>query len=179
MTVRVVRRALRPLALAAVLLVTACADPPSDPGRATLVDESRRLEPVNDTAFDEAVAPFRYHSALEASERRVIRDADSWGEFWVRTTARMSSPSPAPAVDFGRHMVVVAALGTRPSGGYSIVLEGVFEGDTELLVPVLAVSPGEACFTTAALTAPLDLMLVERRDLPARFTQRDETLDCR
>jgi len=100
-------------------------------------------------------------------------------DLWARlATDRIPRPT-APAIDFSARVVVVAAMGTRPTGGHAIRIDRVsYAGDT-LWVEVTSVTPGPGCATTQALTAPVAAVSVERRpNVSARFLDREETLDC-
>ena len=98
---------------------------------------------------------------------------------WIRIHARQSPVPPLPIVDFTKEMVLFAALGTRPSGGFSILIDGATEaGDGALSVVVRSVAPGPKRGVTAALTEPVDLARLARRDTPVHFVERTETSDC-
>jgi hypothetical protein len=83
-----------------------------------------------------------------------------------------------PAIDFGREMIIVAALGTRPSGGFGIYLDSAATMNDTLVVYVRTVRPGATCGTTAALTAPVDLARAPLLALPARFVERATVHEC-
>ena len=75
-------------------------------------------------------------------------------------------------------MVVVASMGGRATGGYSIEIVRVAETTDRLYVEVREVSPGRSCIVTMAGTAPVTAVRVPRRDLPVEFVERAETRDC-
>src|SRR5712671_3246759 len=54
--------------------------------------------------------------------RMVIRDRDAWREMWKRVHHGQFPELPSlPEIDFSREMIVVAALGGRPTSGYGII----------------------------------------------------------
>ena len=132
--------------------------------------------PAGITRFpEEVLRTFRYNSGFEERERLVVRDADTWIAVWDKLIGS-GRPKPAlPAVDFDRHMVLVASSGTKASGGYTILIER-YEGGT---AHVLLTSPGRSCGTTAALTNPADAVLVPRTSNPVQWADRDSTHECR
>ena len=68
------------------------------------------------------------------------------------------SPTPElPAVDFDHEMLVVAALGARPSGGFGILIESATTTSDGLEVRVRTIAPGRRCAVTAAITQPVDV----------------------
>ena len=124
-------------------------------------------------------ASFTYSSGLADSRRTVVRDATAWQEIWTAIW-RNHSPEPAlPAVDFSREMIVVAALGTRPTGGYSIFLDSASEGAAGVAIQVRSVSPGSGCAVTLALTQPVDVARLPRRTGAVTFVEKHETVVCR
>ena len=108
------------------------------------------------------------YSGLAEPRRMVIRDAAAWGAFWAEATGPHAAPA-APDVDFTRGMVLVAAMGTRPTGGYGISIESAYRGRGGLLVAVKHVSPAPGRMATQALTAPLDVVRVAQTDDQVTF----------
>lgn len=121
---------------------------------------------------------FRYGSGVGTPLRETLRDAEAWRETWARLASRTGPPVPPPEVDFGREMVLVAALGERRSGGYSIRIESVRRAGGELVAAVVQTSPGPRCGVTGAITAPADVVIVPRSDAAVRWTVRETVTDC-
>ena len=135
------------LALAASL-AAACAGAPRSDGS----DGEQRLQTI--------VA--ESHSGLVSARHEVVRDAASWSRLWAEIHEQRSPAPSLPAVDFTREMLVVAALGTRPSGGFSVAVQKVVvHGDT-LDVSVLESCPARAAMVTMALTQPVHVVRLPR-----------------
>lgn len=117
-------------------------------------------------------------SGIAESRSVVIRDADAWSRFWAEATANVDPAPEPPAIDFNASMVIAAAMGTRPSGGYAISIDEVRMGDEALFAVLREVSPGAGCVTIDALTAPVAAVRLERSDAPVTFVQRRETQAC-
>jgi hypothetical protein len=81
-------------------------------------------------------------------------------------------------VDFGREMLVLVALGSRPTTGYGILVDSAFADGEGLLVQVRTVAPGPRCGTGQALTQPVDVARVPRSEGAVRFRDRPEVIDC-
>ncbi len=111
--------------------------------------------------------------------RVLVRTEQEWEDLWSRIGAnRIPRPAPPP-VDFSNEVVVVAALGTRPTGGYAIRIDSLRYDKDTLHVAVTSVSPGPGCLTTQALTAPVAAAAVERRpNVTARFVDREVVESC-
>lgn len=119
------------------------------------------------------------YGGIDDPLREVVRGEAEWQALWERLAAGRIPIPETPPVDFSERVVVVAAMGARPTGGHAIRIDAVsYAGDT-LWVEVTSVSPGPGCITTQALSAPVAAVTVERRgEVRARFLDREETLDC-
>jgi hypothetical protein len=132
--------------------------------------------PPRTGVFDTAFTRFRFNSGLGTRERLVVRDAAAWQALWARI-ARGSSP-PVPAVDFSTEMVIVASMGSKPTGGYTIAIERVSESGGTVFVQVLETSPGRGCGTTQAITSPTAGVVVPLRSGSVRFSERKAVREC-
>lgn len=122
---------------------------------------------------------FSYNSGLDQPGRIVVRDPSSWQAIWAQIYRGYSPMPSAPAVDFSREMIVVVALGSRSSGGYSILVDGANEArNAGLVVTVRSISPGPKCGVTAALTQPVDIARVPRREGEVGFLEHAEVHTC-
>lgn len=151
-----------------LLWLVACrgADVPSlDPG---LINPPA-VAPLTLTRLRTDSIAFALYSGVRAPENLVVRDAAAWSALWQNIHATTDPMPPLPDVDFGQEMIVAAALGTRNSGGYNVLLTQANEDSGGVEIQVLETSPGADCFTTQALTQPIDLGRIERRDGPVRF----------
>jgi hypothetical protein len=75
-------------------------------------------------------------------------------------------------------MVILATMGQKPTGGYLIdVIQVSRAGDT-LKVTVRETSPGPACITIQAFTAPAVAVSVPRMSGPVVFLEEAATLSC-
>jgi protease stability complex PrcB-like protein len=117
-------------------------------------------------------------SAIAQSERRVVRDNATWQTVWTETW-RGTSPTPAlPSVDFTKEMLIVAALGSRSTGGYGIVVDSALMTSSGLTVWIGTSSPGARCITTQAFTSPVDIARVQRIDAPVGFVDVPRVVQC-
>jgi hypothetical protein len=115
--------------------------------------------------------PFTHYSGLTDSTRIVVRDANTWATTWSAIW-RNSSPEPAlPSIDFGEEMLIVAALGTRSSGGYSILVDGAYQRADHIEVVIRKVSPGKRCLVPTAITEPVDIVRLPRSSQPVQYRE--------
>jgi hypothetical protein len=121
---------------------------------------------------------YRYSSGYSDSARLVIRTSEEWARVWARMVSNHGPTPTTPTIDFSREVVIVAAMGTRATGGYTIAVTSVSEDAAGLVATVVSTSPGRTCGTTAALTAPVDIVRVNRLNVPVRFVEQQSVHDC-
>jgi hypothetical protein len=161
-----------PVMLVLVASLVACGDPEAQ--RPTLPPNAQ-LVPSTPVAINVVAVSF---SGMEQPARLVITDAATWATVW-NTIHESIEPRPAPpTIDFGSSMIVVAAMGSRPTGGFAVSIEGVYRTDQKLYVVVKEISPGANCATTQAITAPVAAVSTGRLDLALTFIERRETSSC-
>ena len=108
----------------------------------------------------------------------MIRDRDAWLELWKQLSSRQFRPPPLPEIDFSREMLIVVAMGERNTGGFSIIVDGVYERDKKLEVVVKSTSPGKNCMLSQAFTQPVDIIRVQKSDYPVVFRETNVSNDC-
>ena len=115
------------------------------------------------------------HTGIGEARRLVIRDANSWDQFWSELAV-----GDRPDVDFTRDVVVAVAAGQRSTGGHEIAVDRVTQTDGQLSVEVVERTPGPNCITTASLTQPVDVVVVPSADARGwSFMERKEIRGCR
>ena len=158
------------IALAATLSVTACNDTLTFGPSPTMV--MLETQPVPDE-----VAQYLY-SGIPDKRRLYVKDMDTWTALWNEVTANISPRPAVPFIDFGKEALIVAAMGTRNTGGYSIAVESVGEDGGKLFVEVVEASPSPNCFVTQALTAPVHAVRAPLRNGEVVFTDVAKVQSC-
>jgi len=151
--------------LSAVLIATlaACGRDPAIPGNA------------RDLAMEQVGFAQSYSSTqFNQPARLVIQDQRTWDEAW----AKIDRQTTAPAADFETSTIVLAAMGERYSGGYSIAFNDIAATQHTLYVSVTEGSPGERCMTTQALVQPVAVTRVERIEGDVQFIEHTQANDC-
>ncbi|HEV2145921.1 MAG TPA: protease complex subunit PrcB family protein [Longimicrobiaceae bacterium] len=164
--------------LAAAVLAACSAGGPAGPDGGS-PDQSGAHAPVPVTRLAPGPYSFTYSSGYHEPARLVVRSEAEWRRVWGKLHERVHPQPELRRVDFSRHAVLVAALGSRSSGGYSILVDSVSDAGGELRAVVRKVSPGAGCVVTQAFTQPVDVVLVPASGKRVRFVERDEVLDCR
>lgn len=152
------------LSAIAILACTPVADPQLPPSAAQVDDTEQVLR--------------AHYTGVTSRQRLVIRDAQAWSEFWEQVHSNVMPQPPVPSIDFARNIVVAAAMGTRPTGGFSIQIDDVYTDEEELYAVVEERSPGGNCILTQALTAPVVAVRVPRVAASVSFVERRETFTC-
>jgi hypothetical protein len=119
-----------------------------------------------------------HYSGISTRERLVIRDAATWASIWADIMEGRSPTPSVPQVDFASEMIILASMGGRVTGGYSINIEAVQEAEGTVYITVDERSPGPTCFTTDAFTAPLAAVRAPRRDGVVVFVEKQQTTIC-
>ena len=156
-----------PLLLA--VLAVGCSSPLDAPSAHSPIAVTRlRSEPFSFTVF----------SQLRQPERLVIRDRAAWVDAWASLWPAFA-PIPAPPnVDFKSEMIVFVALGERPTGGYSILVDSAGANAQGVTVWIGTSAPGAHCVTTQAFTQPVDIARLPRLDAPVHFVETSRIADC-
>jgi hypothetical protein len=166
-----VMRGMCPVVVAAVLAGAAACDSPtgsSSPGQ-PLAFTRLRSEPFS----------LSYASGLKETQRIVVTDANTWQQVWSSIWRGSSPELPMPQVDFESQIVVVAAMGERLTGGFTILIDSASETAAGMSIRIRSISPGAGCGTTQALTQPVDVARVSRHGGAVTFDERTETRQCR
>ncbi len=160
---------LRPLLLAAALAAGGCATtttqadsrPTANPGPSKPVPRGATMTlPL--ARFHNEPRAFTQQSGFHDATNLVIRDRAAWLVAWTALHAGQDSVPPLPAVDFDRELVVLAALGTKPTGGHEILIASAVEEDGAVVVQVSVTMPGPDCMTTQVATTPADIARIPR-----------------
>ena len=121
---------------------------------------------------------FTYFSQLRQPERLVIRDAAAWAAAWASIWPNGAPIAAPPDVDFTKDMVVLGALGTRPSTGFAIRFDSAATNPNGLVVWATTISPGTHCVNAAVITTPVDVATMARFDGPVQFVDVPTVIDC-
>ena len=107
----------------------------------------------------------------------VLHDQNALSDAWKTAHAGIRG-NPAPTVDFQSQMVVVVALGTRRTGGYSVQIDQVNRDKDGAVVSYTATSPGATCMTTQMITSPVAAVTAPLVTGAVRFERHDVVNKC-
>jgi hypothetical protein len=142
------------------------------------ISEPQTVARLNLARLRATPGSFDDNSGLVDSVRAVVRDSAAWHSLWAEINRPFIPPPALPSIDFDRDIIVVAALGARPTGGYGIMIEGATEDSSGIEVSVVQSSPGHGCALSAARTEPVDLARISVTKRPVRFRERTVVVPC-
>ena len=109
---------------------------------------------------------------------QVVRDQATWQSLWTKMSSN-HVPAPAlPAVDFSADMVIVAAVGVKPSGGFRVSVGSAREDSGAITVEVTMTSPGPNCIVSGILTSPVAVAKVPMRTGTVKFNVTRRVNNC-
>jgi hypothetical protein len=123
-------------------------------------------------AEEEAPGPVEFESlvrqeqsGLVAAEQRVIRTPQAWAEAWKQIMQYRIPAPELPVVDFERDMVVLVALGERPTAGHAVEIVSV-EREGGFLRVLARETKAAGDVQATVLTHPIHAVCVPRSDGP-------------
>jgi hypothetical protein len=112
--------------------------------------------------------PQALYSGLHSETFRAVRSEKEWSALWQLLAQSPRSDAGhdtgPPQVDFTKFTVLVAALGTRSTGGYAVSIQYAYDDGAVIHASVLEIRPGPNCTVTTAFTYPIVIVLLPRRD---------------
>jgi hypothetical protein len=150
------------LALLTLLLVSGCLDEHVVQPTPVPIE---RLTPSSGAHF----------SGIRDYQRVVARDPTSFATWWKAAWPDV----PVPEVDFDAHMVLFAAMGERPSGGYTIQVTEVVSEGYGLCAVVRSTTPGSHCDVATVMTQPVDFVSIPAHGAAVRFVEVHEATSCK
>jgi len=118
------------------------------------------------------------HSGLREARRFVVSDEPGWASLWSAIHSDVTPEPARPGVNLAEQIVIVAALGERPTGGFAIHIDSVRSGSGGREVFVTTSTPGPTCMTTQALTQPVHAVSAPVVAGPTRFVETETRGKC-
>lgn len=100
------------------------------------------------------------NSGFRSALRAVVRDSATFHKLWTQAVGPSAQAPATPQIDFGREMIIVAAMGEQFSGGNDFGIDSVRADRFTLDVYDHLTSPGDYCGVTANIEWPADIVAV-------------------
>lgn len=120
----------------------------------------------------------RLHSGMTTRERVVVRDPATWQSVWSQLVGTVQPAPAAPKVDFTSSVVIVAAMGVRPTGGFAIDIGGASLQDNDAWISVTETSPGRLCVVNDVITSPVTVAVMPWFSGKATFVEHATESKC-
>ena len=124
-------------------------------------------------------SPYFHSFPSEKPFRMVIRNRAEFNDLWQRLTAPIPSGSwvpPLPEIDFSQEMVIVSAMGLRPTSGYVTVIDGACEADGEVEIFITNLEDTSCLGLFPVVSYPADAVRIPQTKLPVVF--REIQISC-
>lgn len=108
-----------------------------------------------------------------------VRDDEMFRRIWNQMHSGQSPKPKPPEIDFAREMLIIVAFGVKPTGGHNIIVEDIQDRNDSIEVTVGKYSPGRNCIVTQVLTAPFDVVRLEKVTKPVVFRDRVVVHECK
>jgi hypothetical protein len=118
------------------------------------------------------------YSGMQAGRTEIVGDSDTWTLVWNEIHQPVSPRPTLPPVDFGQEMLLLASLGTRPDGCYSVRIVAVEQEGAGLRAVVEETVPGAGCACPAAVSHPVHVVRLPRLSGPVELVDRRITTRC-
>ena len=123
--------------------------------------------------------PWTHGFPTEKGFKLVIRTREEFSNYWKRLTSPVPPGQwvpPLPEIDFSKEMIVVSAMGMRPSPGYSTLIDGACEVNGQVKVFISNLDKTAPCGAAlGVISYPADAVRIPRSDLPVVFHETELT----
>jgi hypothetical protein len=117
-------------------------------------------------------------TAYQRPLERVLTDSAALDSAWALLYQGKTPLKARPVVDFTRSMVLLLALGSRPSTRFAIALDSVRQQRSGMAVYYTELEPGRGCVVGPAPTQPALLAELSRTSERVKFTRQTRRQDC-
>ena len=97
-------------------------------------------------------------SGLRSPLLEAVSDEAKWTTLWDSIQSLRQPPPPRPPIDFTTQLLLVAALGERPTTGYSIHVDSLVSVGGTSTVFVTTYHARGSCATSPAFTQPVHVV---------------------
>ncbi len=108
----------------------------------------------------------------------VIDNNDDYQKAFAVIYANLDQMPIIPDVDFNEYTVILAAFGTKNTGGFSISVDNILKYRRYYKVNIIETSPGSNCITNQMVTSPFQVIKVKKLLREIKFNIKKITADC-
>ena len=126
----------------------------------------------------EHLAYSRTQTWFNTAQRAIARTQTEFDAMWATSVSGVTPTPEAPAVDFTKKMVVLAALGQVNSANQTVDITAVVGTTDALAVELTIETLGTGCGTLGVVTFPIDMVKADRSELTPDFRETRQTKTC-
>jgi hypothetical protein len=141
------------------LVAPAVPKPESEPDGSLVVLQRLRSGPYS----------YSYESHFKKGFDKVIRNASAWQSIWHNVCADICGADPLTNLNFDKQYVLVSALDTKPTGGFSIILSAAQRTTAGFVIDVVESFPSAGCVLTMAESRAIDIAIITKTKEPIVF----------
>ncbi len=136
---------------------------------------------TNGAATPQSLSFTRLHNSVNSGfaspSELVMQDIDEFTRRW-RGVLQGSPDATMPAVDFAKTTIVLVAIGSRNTGGHTVRVDSLISASGGTTVHYTVTSPGSRCMSMQMLTAPVEVISIDRVSGVVRFKKRSVSGGC-
>lgn len=108
-------------------------------------------------------------SGFQAGMEKFVSSEKDWVSIWLEREGNVKTRTPHPRVDFDKFVVVVVAMGKKPTAGYAIEVTRVERTKDDIQIFLRKTVPKEGAVLAQKVTSPFALVRIEKPDRPVVF----------
>ena len=109
---------------------------------------------------------------------KIIKTRDEWMQLYDELTTVLSEPDPLPEIDFENFQLIAGGIGVKSTGGNSLLVQGIYEFDHDIVIYILDVIPGAHCSAIAVIDYPMTAFLIRKTEKPLSFHVQQAKIEC-
>ena len=113
-------------------------------------------------------------SGFQSPLQMFVTSEKDWSDLWEKRQGSGAPKRNHPAVDFAKDVVVVAALGSKLTGGYSLEISKIVRTKDNVEVTVRIGSPAPGTTPGGGPTSPFVFVRMKKPDKPVTFTEEEK-----
>lgn len=108
-------------------------------------------------------------SGFSTGMEKFISSEKDWVAIWMERQGNLAAKRLHPEIDFDRDVVIVAALGRKNTGGYSVDITRVIRTKDDIRIYLKKTAPPADAKLPAVVTSPFIFARMKKPDRPVVF----------
>ena len=109
------------------------------------------------------------HSSIEKFREAVMKDPETWKNFWDEHTKNKLPQPPVPDIDFDKKMVVAVIAGQKSTGGYITLITNIEQLPDKTVIYYTEQAPPQDAMLLQVITQPFHIKVIQKTDTPVTF----------